>query len=189
MKVHIIDFIRPVGHFDCVQKFCCNAAKEQGANKFNELLRTSPGMLCGSYNRMYSFKLFFSCAFFSRRAAQFSRQIQYATGWTVKVRFMAGARNFFFFKRPALETVQPLIQWVPESLSKGIKRSRRQSDYLCLSSAEVKNAWSYTSAAHVCLHNVDTDLTFFTFSSYSRGNVCSRLRRDIKRKSACCLTG
>jgi hypothetical protein len=42
--------------------------------------------------------------------------------------------------RPALEPTQPLIQWVP-----GIKRPGCEADNSPPSSAEVKNAWSYTS--------------------------------------------
>jgi hypothetical protein len=40
---------------------------------------------------------------------------------------------------------QPPIQWVPGTLSLGVKRSRREADHSSPSNAEVKNAWSYTS--------------------------------------------
>jgi hypothetical protein len=40
---------------------------------------------------------------------------------------------------------QPPIQWVPEALSLGVKRLGREADHSPPSSAEVKNAWNYTS--------------------------------------------
>jgi hypothetical protein len=47
--------------------------------------------------------------------------------------------------RPTLEPTQLLIQWVPGALSLGVKRAGREADHLPPSSAEVKNAWIYTS--------------------------------------------
>jgi hypothetical protein len=47
--------------------------------------------------------------------------------------------------RTALGPTQPPIHRVPESLSVGVKRPGREADHLPPSSAEVKNAWSYTS--------------------------------------------
>jgi hypothetical protein len=44
----------------------------------------------------------------------------------------------------ALGLTQPPMQWVPGALSRGVKRSRRESDHSPPSSVEVKNAWSYT---------------------------------------------
>jgi hypothetical protein len=44
-----------------------------------------------------------------------------------------------------LGPTQPPIQCVSEELSLGIKRPGRESDHSLQSSAEVKNAWSYTS--------------------------------------------
>jgi len=52
-------------------------------------------------------------------------------------------RNVIFaipVSRPALGATQHLIQWIP-----GVKQPGRESDRSSLSSAEVKNAWSYTS--------------------------------------------
>jgi hypothetical protein len=48
--------------------------------------------------------------------------------------------------RPTLGPTQPPIQWVPGALSLGVKVSGREADHSPSSSAEVKNAWSYTSA-------------------------------------------
>jgi hypothetical protein len=47
--------------------------------------------------------------------------------------------------RPALGPTQPPIQWIPGALSLGVKRPGREADHSSQSSAEVKNAWRYTS--------------------------------------------
>jgi hypothetical protein len=58
-----------------------------------------------------------------------------------------GLRIFLFTtaSRPALGHTQPPIQWVRGALFLGVKRSGREGDYSPPSSAEIKNAWSYTS--------------------------------------------
>jgi hypothetical protein len=48
--------------------------------------------------------------------------------------------------RPALGPIQPPIQLVPGIVSPRAKRSGREANHSPSSSAEVKNAWSYTSA-------------------------------------------
>jgi hypothetical protein len=47
--------------------------------------------------------------------------------------------------RPALGPIQPPIQWVPGTLSLGLKRPGCEADHLSPSIAEVKNARKYTS--------------------------------------------
>jgi len=47
--------------------------------------------------------------------------------------------------RPALGPTQPPIQLVPGALSVAVKRPGRETDRSPPSSAEVMNAWSYTS--------------------------------------------
>jgi hypothetical protein len=47
--------------------------------------------------------------------------------------------------RPALGPTQPPIRWVPVALSLGVKWLGREADHSPPSSAEVKNAWNYTS--------------------------------------------
>jgi hypothetical protein len=47
--------------------------------------------------------------------------------------------------RPALGPNQPPFQWVPGALSPMIKRPGRKANHTPPSSAEVKNAWRYTS--------------------------------------------
>jgi hypothetical protein len=47
--------------------------------------------------------------------------------------------------RPALGSTRPPIQWIPGTLSLGVKRPGCEADHSSPSSAKVKNAWSYTS--------------------------------------------
>jgi hypothetical protein len=47
--------------------------------------------------------------------------------------------------RPTLRPTQPHIQWVTGALSQGVKRPGREADHFPPTSAEVKNAWIYTS--------------------------------------------
>jgi hypothetical protein len=56
--------------------------------------------------------------------------------------------------RLALGPTQPPIQWVPGALSLGVKRPEREADHSPPSSAEVKNAWSYTTTLPIRLHGV-----------------------------------
>jgi hypothetical protein len=59
----------------------------------------------------------------------------------VEVRFMAGARSLSVFTVyiPDLGPTRPLKQRIPENLSPGIKRSRREADHSPKCSVEVKN--------------------------------------------------
>jgi len=50
--------------------------------------------------------------------------------------------------KPALGHTQTTIPWVPRTLSPGVKRSWREADHSSPSSAEVKNAWRYTSTSN-----------------------------------------
>jgi hypothetical protein len=54
----------------------------------------------------------------------------------------------------ALEPTQPPIQQVPRALSLGVNRLGRETDQTNPSSAEVKNAWRYTSTPPIRLHGV-----------------------------------
>jgi hypothetical protein len=53
--------------------------------------------------------------------------------------------------RPALGTTHPPIQWVPGALSLGAKRPGHDANHSPPPSAEVKNAWSYTSTPRYAL--------------------------------------
>jgi hypothetical protein len=61
---------------------------------------------------------------------------------------------FHTMSRLALGPTQPPIQWVPGTLSLGVKQLECEADPSPPSSAEVKNAWSYTSTPPVHLHGV-----------------------------------
>jgi hypothetical protein len=53
-----------------------------------------------------------------------------------------------------IPTAHPPIQWVSGTLSLGVKRPGREPDHSPPSSAEVKNACSYTSIDPIRLHGV-----------------------------------
>jgi hypothetical protein len=72
-------------------------------------------------------------------------------GWTIGVLGFDSRRGLGIFlftiaSRTALGPTQPPTQWVPGAFSLGVKRPGREADHSPPSSAEVKNAWSYTSA-------------------------------------------
>jgi hypothetical protein len=52
-------------------------------------------------------------------------------------------KNFLFStsSRPALESTQPPLQWVPEPYFPGVKRPGREADHSPSVSAEVKKTW------------------------------------------------
>jgi hypothetical protein len=55
---------------------------------------------------------------------------------------------------PTLESSQPPIQWIPGTLSTGVKRPGHEAAQSPASSVEVKNAWNYTSTPPIRLHGV-----------------------------------
>jgi hypothetical protein len=76
-------------------------------------------------------------------------------GWTVGVLGFDSRRGlgivlFTTASRTALWPAQPPIQWVPEALSLGVKRPRREADHSPPSSAEVKEC------AELYLHSPNT---------------------------------
>jgi hypothetical protein len=80
-------------------------------------------------------------------------------GWTIGVLGFDSRRGLGIFlfttaSRMALGPTQPPIQWVPGALSLGVKQPEREVDHSPPCSAEVKNAWSYTSIPPVRLHGV-----------------------------------
>jgi hypothetical protein len=63
-----------------------------------------------------------------------------------------GSVNIFHVSissRPALGLAQPPIQWVPEHVSPGIKRQKREGDHSPPTSAEVEKIWISTSTPHM----------------------------------------
>jgi hypothetical protein len=88
--------------------------------------------------------------------------------------FWRGLGIFLFttVSRTALGPTQPPIQWVPQALSLGIKRSGREADASPPSSAEVKNAWSYVSSHQYvfmewCLVKHRDNFTFTPFVRFT----------------------
>jgi hypothetical protein len=77
--------------------------------------------------------------------------------------------SFTSASRTALGSTQPLIEWLPWAVSLWVMRPGRDADHSPLSSAEVKNAWSYTSTPQYvfmtwCFVKHRDDFTFtFTF--------------------------
>jgi hypothetical protein len=78
--------------------------------------------------------------------------------WTGRPGFDCRQAGILFLfttaSRPALGPTQPPIQWVPVILSTRVKGPGREADHSPPSSAEVKNAWSYTSIPAIHLHGV-----------------------------------
>jgi len=58
--------------------------------------------------------------------------------------------------RPALGPIQAPIQWVP-----GVKRPGCKAGHSHQPSAEVKNAWSYTSSLPISLHSLVLNFNLF----------------------------
>jgi len=77
--------------------------------------------------------------------------------------------------RPALGPTQHPIQWIPGTLSLGLKRPAREADHSHPASAEVNNVWSYTSTPSTPLwrdanlkiaqRQLDLYLTFYKHTS------------------------
>jgi hypothetical protein len=65
------------------------------------------------------------------------------------------------------DCTEPPIQWIPGALFLGIKRPWREADHSPPSSAEVKNAWSYTYTPPTRLHGVVLSQSTGTTSSSS----------------------
>jgi len=79
-------------------------------------------------------------------------------GWTIGIlgfdsRLGLGISLFTTVSRTVLGPTQPPIQWVPGALFLEVKRPRLEADHSPPSSAEVKNAWSYTSTPPI-LHGM-----------------------------------
>jgi hypothetical protein len=80
---------------------------------------------------------------------------------TIKIFFLGfdsrrelGTFLFTTASRTALGSTQPPVQWVPGALSVGVKRLEREADHSPPCSAEVQNAWGYTSTHPIRLHGV-----------------------------------
>jgi hypothetical protein len=61
----------------------------------------------------------------------------------VWVQILVYSRIFSTSSRMALESTQPPIQWEPEALSPGLKRSGLEAGHSPRTSAEIKKTWVY----------------------------------------------
>ena len=94
-------------------------------------------------------------------------------GW-YGVRISAVLRDFSLFKksRPALGPTQPLTQWVWGGSFMRVRRTGIQVVHSPPSSAEIKNAWSYTSTVPMDRNNfsftfIDIRNKYFTMVDYT----------------------
>jgi hypothetical protein len=91
--------------------------------------------------------------------------------------------------RTALVATQPPIQWVPVVLSLGVKRAGYEADRSPPSSAEVKNACSYTSTIPYvfveCLvkHRNNFTFTFLYLYSIEQKDDCNDNLERIRKGS------
>jgi hypothetical protein len=63
----------------------------------------------------------------------------------VRVQVTVGSRIFSASSRPALGSTQPPTQWVPGTLSPGVKRPGNEADHSSPASVKVREMWIYTS--------------------------------------------
>jgi hypothetical protein len=80
----------------------------------------------------------------------FNNAVGIATGYGlddrgIGVRVLVGSRIFSKSSRQALGSTEPPIQWVPGTLSLGVKRQGHEANHSPPTSADVKEMWSYTS--------------------------------------------
>jgi hypothetical protein len=77
----------------------------------------------------------------------------------IGVRVPAGAGNFSLLHRlqNGSGATRALIQWVPRDLPLGVKLPGLGADHSPPSSAEIRNAWSYTSTPPIHLNGVVID--------------------------------
>jgi hypothetical protein len=76
-------------------------------------------------------------------------RFDWGIGWMSGVQFPVGAMMACFLfataSRPDLEPTQPPFRWVMDVLTPEVQRPGREADHSPSISAQVKNAWSYTS--------------------------------------------
>jgi hypothetical protein len=85
--------------------------------------------------------------------------------------------------RPILEPIQP-IKWELGALSPRVKRPAREADHSPPSSAEVKNAWSYTSTPYVFMAWF---VVKYSMTSWDRDNFAFTLLYHLLSWRTLCL--
>jgi hypothetical protein len=111
------------------------------------------------YPDIWKYSHFWCSSFVTKRAVIAQSVQRLATGLMIGVpgfdsRQGLGICPFITASRTALGPTQPPIQWVPEALSLGLKRSGREADESPSSGAEVRNEWIYTSNPPIRIHGV-----------------------------------
>jgi hypothetical protein len=94
----------------------------------------------------------------------------WATGWTIGVRFLAEAGNFYFHHsvRNGSGAHPASYPMGTVSLSLEVKRPGREADHLPPSSAGVKNAWHYSSTPPIRLGAWSSTGRFITVLTRAR---------------------
>jgi hypothetical protein len=67
---------------------------------------------------------------------------------------MIGSFLLATVSKPYLSPTQPPNKWVSGAISPGINCQEHEADHSLPASAEVENAWSYTSIPPIRLHGV-----------------------------------
>ena len=83
-----------------------------------------------------------------------------AIGW--KARNSGSILLLFKDFRLDLQPTQPPIWWVQRTVSRGIKRPKPEYDRSFLSSAEIKNKWSYCYTPYIRLRDLYRNSFIFT---------------------------
>jgi hypothetical protein len=89
-----------------------------------------------------------------------SRYYDRATDWTVRSSNFGRDKRIFIFSKTFILALSPVGTGV---ISPGVKRTWRDVNRSPLSSADVKNEWSFTSAVPIWLHGVDQESFTLTF--------------------------
>jgi hypothetical protein len=123
--------------------------------------------ICGSRSRRPVRKLLDTPSYQAGTGIALRYSAELLAGWSgFESRQRPGIFFFTTASRPALGPTQPPVQLVPGALSLGVKRPGREHDHSPPSSAEVKNAWSYTSTpqnAFIAWYSVKAQGQFYLY--------------------------
>jgi hypothetical protein len=97
----------------------------------------------------------YTLSFFADEPGYLSCQSDLLRTGRPEVRFPVCNKFLFAITyNPAQRPTRPLIQWVPERLSAGVKLPERDADHSSPCGAEVNNVWSCVSTPSICLRGV-----------------------------------